>query len=77
MSHKSDICIDQTQTEDDSELDINETDYGFIVTSDGQLKTFFCPLDAKSDPPKEVLKIFKVFNITNIADVLPKSVTIH
>ena len=70
--------LEQCQLDDDADdLDIDTTDYGFIVTADGRLKTFFCPDTIDGWPPKEVLKIFKVFKITNLTEVLPQSTTIH
>lgn len=57
-------------------LDINDNDYGFIISSDGELKTFFGPEEPPEELPKEILRIFKIFKIKNPEDYLPK-VTLH
>lgn len=59
------------------DLDIDNTDYGFIVTADGQLKVFFCPDNLDGWPPKEVQRIFKIFKITDLSEVLPRSGLLH
>lgn len=52
---------------DDDDLDIDsETDYGFVIGSNGQLKTFFLPEDDSVKPPKEVLRVLKIFKIADI-----------
>jgi hypothetical protein len=48
-----------------SEQDIDDEDYGFILTSDGRLKSAFFP---ESDPfatPENVAKILAIFGITD------------
>lgn len=65
------------QTDDDADLNIDNTDYGFIVSANGELKTFFCPDNMDGYPPKEVMKIFKIFNITDLDGILPKSTMLH
>lgn len=62
---------------DDDNLDIDNTDYGFIISSSGELKTFFCPDQFSGFPPKEVLKIFKIFKINDLTEVLPGSGTLQ
>jgi hypothetical protein len=75
MSQKNKIQPELDHDEDD--FDIDNTDYGFIISSSGELKTFFCPDQHNSFPPKEVLKIFKIFKITDLAEVLPSSTTLQ
>lgn len=62
---------------DEDDLDISTTDYGFIISAEGELKTFFCPDAFDGFPPKTVMKIFKIFNVTELADVIPKSTRLH
>ena len=69
--------LDDLEAEEMEDLDIADSDYGFIVSSTGELKTFFCPDSIDQFPPKEVLKIFKVFKINNVTEVLPGSGSIH
>lgn len=62
---------------DEEDLDIDKSDYGFIISNTGELKTFFCPDDVNGWPPKEILKIFKIFKITDLSELLPGSKTLH
>jgi len=62
---------------DEEDLDVDKSDYGFIISNTGELKTFFCPDDVNGWPPKEVLKIFKIFKITDLSGLLPGSSTLH
>lgn len=80
MKHKNKIQRELDSFEEDindDNLDIDNSDYGFIISSSGELKTFFCPDSVNGWPPKEVLKIFKIFKITDLTEVLPGSGTIQ
>lgn len=68
--------VEQSQIEAEDDL-ISNTDYGFVITADGELKTFFCPDSFDGWPPKEVMKIFKIFKITDLTEVLPRSTSLH
>ena len=74
MSHKT---VDQYEPEEIDNLDIADSDYGFIVSNNGELKTFFCPDNVDGFPPKEILKIFKIFKITDISEILPQTGYLH
>lgn len=70
--------LDEYQLDDGTEdLDIDNTDYGFIISANGELKTFFCPDSVDGYPPKEVQRIFKIFKITNLSEILPQSTMLH
>jgi len=78
MSQNSKLVAELEQYEvDDNDVEISNTDYGFIITADGELKTFFCPDHPDGWPPKEVIKIFKIFKITDLSEVLPQSTMLH
>lgn len=68
---------EQTQEPDQYDELIDDNDYGFIISSSGELKTFFCPDHVDGWPPKEIVKIFKIFKITDLSMVLPNSSTLH
>jgi hypothetical protein len=52
---------------DDEEFDeYDPTDFGFIIAGDGTLKSIQFPEALMEDPPKEVLKILRIFGIKNI-----------
>jgi Mg/Co/Ni transporter MgtE len=53
-------------TEDFSDEEFEEGDYGFIIDPNGNLKGIIYPEDLMEDPPKTVKKILKIFNIANI-----------
>ena len=71
------IVEDQVEEQDEYDQLIEDSDYGFIISSSGELKTFFCPDQVDGWPPKEIVKIFKIFKITDLSAVLPGSGTIH
>ena len=78
MSQKNKVHDELDEFEQDNDnLEIENTDYGFIISSSGELKTFFCPDQLNSWPPKEVLKIFKIFKINDLTEVLPASGTLQ
>lgn len=62
---------------EDDDIDIEPTDYGFIVGQDGTLKTFFGPDEPTGEPPKEIMKIFKIFKIADVGVVLTRPSTLH
>jgi hypothetical protein len=51
------------ENEDD---DFVEGDYGFIIGSDGELKSMMFPENLMENPPKSVKKILKIFGIIDI-----------
>ena len=78
MSQHTKLHNELDQYQDDcDDIDISDTDYGFIVTASGELKTFFCPDNPGGWPPKEVQKIFKIFKINDLSEVIPHSTTLH
>jgi hypothetical protein len=70
--------VEESLTDNDDEnLGIDESDFGFIVSSDGKLKLFFCAEDFNGLPPKEVIKILKLFKITDYSNLLPNTLPLH
>lgn len=62
--------------DDNEELDtFDDQDYGFIISSTGELKSIMFPEELWEEPPKEIKKILKIFGIKNIHDLEPK--TLH
>jgi hypothetical protein len=59
----------------DEQDEWEEGDYGFIINSEGELKTMMFPEDLMEDPPVEIKKILKIFGIKNIHQI--ESKTIH
>ncbi len=46
--------------------DYDETDFGFIISSTGELKHLMIPELLMDDPPVEIKKILKIFGIKDI-----------
>jgi hypothetical protein len=69
---------EETEIVDDDNNEMNDydaDDYGFIVGSDGNLKSIMFPEDLWDEPPKEIKKILKIFGIKDIHEIEPK--TLH
>jgi len=56
-------AVDLELEEDD---DFDPTDYGFIISADGELKSIMYPEDLLGDPPEEIQLILKLFGISGI-----------
>lgn len=54
----------------------DEGDYGFIISSSGELKQLLLPDDFDIDPPAEVKKILKIFGIKDLNQSTPLD-TLH
>jgi len=48
------------------DLDDEDDDFGFIISSDGELKSMMIPEELMADPPPEIEKILNIFGIKNI-----------
>jgi hypothetical protein len=71
---KQEEYIDIEVDEDDLD-EYDESDFGFIISSSGELKSMMIPDLLMEDPPIEVKKILKIFGIKNIHTI--DSRTIH
>jgi hypothetical protein len=56
-------AVDLEIEEDD---DFDPTDYGFIISADGELKSIMYPEDLMEDPPEEIKLIMQIFGIADI-----------
>jgi len=58
--------------------EIEDGDYGFIISADGELKHMFTPDEFDLDPPKVVKKILKLLGINDInAVAFDQDQTLH
>ena len=48
------------------DLDDEDDDFGFIISSEGELKSVMIPEELMDDPPPEIEKILNIFGIKNI-----------
>lgn len=71
---KNEEFIDIEVEEDDID-DLADDDFGFIISSTGELKSMMIPDFLMDDPPAEVKKILKIFGIKDIHTI--DSRTIH
>ena len=63
------IELEETEFDDD---DISDEDYGFILDSDGNLKSVFMPENCM-ELPEAVKRICEVFGIENPNDIYIKT----
>ena len=76
MSKRSEI-ITENEYEDKTEFNIADDDFGFLIDSDGNLKTVFGPEDLFDAPPENVQKILDMFGVDSTDLLLRSGVTIH
>lgn len=61
--------------EEDYDDEYDPTDFGFVISGDGSLKSVQFPEALMDDPPTEVIKILRIFGIKNIHTLVDH--TIH
>lgn len=74
-SQDSGWSIDELEQSED--LSIDDDDFGFLVDSEGNLKTIFGSDDLFEDPPENVVKILAIFGIANSQSLSRAGITIH
>lgn len=74
MSKQQEQFFD-SDIDDHDDDDYDPGDYGFIISSDGTLKSLIIPEDLMEDPPIEIKKILKIFGIKSIHTI--ESKTLH
>jgi hypothetical protein len=67
------------EQEDELEIDdeYEDGDYGFILGSDGELKSMFAPDEFFLEPPPKVKRILKILGIKDINTAWDGDETIH
>jgi hypothetical protein len=79
MSKRSEIENEelvQHIDEIDDDNEIEEGDVGFLIDSDGNLKSIFGAIDLFEDPPESVLQILDIFGIDPI-EFIRQNTTLH
>lgn len=56
------------------ENEMEDSDFGFIITAEGELKVVLMPLDQAFEIPSNVRKLFKLFGIKAPESVVPHSI---
>jgi hypothetical protein len=64
--------ITSTEVEEFDDDNFSPNDFGFIIDSNGNLKTLMIPEHLMEDPPEEVVAILEMFGIDNIHDLETK-----
>jgi hypothetical protein len=72
------VEIDDTLEDELDDIGIDDEDFGFVISPDGELKAVFLPDAGVTVIPKTVQKILKIFKIDDISQIeLTTSETLH
>lgn len=74
---EQDSGLSMEELEQAADFSIDDDDFGFLVDSEGNLKTIFGSDDLFDDPPENVVKILAIFGIGNAKTLSRAGVTIH
>ena len=73
MSKNNELVVGEIPEDDDD--DFSDTDYGFIIDANGELKTMMLPEELMDNPPSSIKKILRIFGIKDIHQFEPR--TLH
>lgn len=73
MPKNNELVVEEIPEDDDD--DFSDTDYGFIIDANGELKTMMLPEELMDNPPSSIKKILKIFGIKDIHQFEPR--TLH
>ena len=57
MPKNNELVVEEIPEDDDDDFD--DSDYGFIIDANGDLKTMMLPEDLMDDPPRSIKKILE------------------
>lgn len=77
MSKRSEQGLSVSEYEDKTEFKVDDNDFGFLIDSDGNLKTVFGPDELFDAPPESVQKILDMFGVDSAELIMRSGVTIH
>jgi hypothetical protein len=63
---ENDTDYNAVELEETNDLDIEDTDVGFLIDKDGNLKTVFGPADGFENPSETVAAILEIFGIDEL-----------
>lgn len=63
---QNDKDFNAVELEETSDLDMEDTDVGFVIDKDGNLKTVFGPADGFENPSETVMAILEIFGIDQL-----------
>jgi hypothetical protein len=67
MSNNTEAIVSIEEYEEDS--DLGPDDFSFVISGDGELKSFMIPEHLMDDPPEEITLILKLFGIDDIHEL--------
>lgn len=59
------------------EFSIEDSDFGFLIDSEGNLKTVFGPDELFDEPPEAVQKILDMFGVDSAELIMRAGTTLH
>ncbi|MCX7592423.1 MAG: hypothetical protein N2235_01435 [Fischerella sp.] len=75
MSKRIDIIDEEMQSQDIYDQEIEDTDFGLIISKNGVLKSLFLPED-NTEVPENIRSILSLLGVKDIVDVFENH-TIH
>jgi len=67
MSNNTEAIVSIEEYEEDS--DLGPDDFSFIISGDGELKSFMIPEHLMDNPPEEILAILSIFGVGDIHEL--------
>jgi hypothetical protein len=77
MSKRTEQTLEVNEYEDKTEFSISESDFGFLIDGEGNLKTVFGPNELFDAPPETVQRILDMFGVDSAELLMRAGTTIH
>ena len=77
MSKRTEQELSVTEYDDRTEFTVADSDFGFLIDNEGNLKTVFGPNELFDDPPESVQKILDMFGVDSAELIMRSGATIH
>lgn len=77
MSKRSELALGTAEFDDKTEFTISDDDFGFLIDSEGNLKTVFGPDELFDAPPETVQRILDMFGVDSSELIMRAGTTIH
>lgn len=77
MSKRTEQELSVSEYEDRAEFTVADSDFGFLIDEEGNLKTVFGPEELFDAPPETVQKILDIFGVDSAELIMRAGATIH
>ena len=77
MSKRTEQELSVSEYEDRAEFTVSDSDFGFLIDEEGNLKTVFGPEELFDAPPETVQKILDIFGVDSAELIMRAGATIH